>query len=115
VRDKPDSGSGSYPEESAVVSGAPLDEDDDDKRHGTTTLFAFLELAEVRIIPECMPRHRHQQWVRCFKTIDAQTPADLDLHLIDDNYATHKHPKVKSWLKGHPRFHMHFIPPPAHG
>ncbi len=82
----------------------------DYKRHGTTTLFAAIELAEGRIIAECMPRHRHQEWIKFLKKIDAETPAELDLHLIVDNYATHKHPKVKAWLKRHKRFHMHFIP-----
>lgn len=82
----------------------------DYKRNGTTTLFAAIELAEGRIIAECMPRHRHQEWIRFLKRIDAETPAELDLHLIVDNYATHKHPKVKSWLKRHPRFHIHFTP-----
>jgi transposase len=82
----------------------------DYKRNGTTTLFAAIELAEGKIIADCMPRHRHQEWIKFLKKIDAETPADLDLHLIVDNYATHKHPKVKSWLKRHPRFHIHFIP-----
>jgi transposase len=82
----------------------------DYKRNGTTTLFAAIELAEGRIIAECMPQHRHQEWIKFLKKIDAQTPPELDLHLIVDNYATHKHPKVQSWLKRHKRFHMHFIP-----
>jgi transposase len=82
----------------------------DYKRHGTTTLSAAIEPAEGRIIAECLPRHRHQEWIRFLKTIDAQTPPELDLHLIVDNYATHKHPKVKAWLARHRRFHMHFIP-----
>jgi transposase len=82
----------------------------DYKRNGTTTLFAAIDLAEGRIIAECMPRHRHQEWLKFLKKIDAETPAELDLHLIVDNYATHKHPKVQSWLKRHKRFHMHFIP-----
>lgn len=82
----------------------------DYKRHGTTTLFAAIELAQGRLITECMPRHRHQEWLKFLKKIDAQTPAQLDLHLIADNYNTHKHPKVKAWLEKHPRFHMHFIP-----
>ncbi len=82
----------------------------DYKRNGTTTLFAAIELAEGKIIAECMPRHRHQEWIKFLKTIDAQTPPDLDLHLVVDNYATHKHPKVQSWLKRHKRFHIHFIP-----
>jgi len=82
----------------------------DYKRNGTTTLFAALEVAEGRLIGTCMPRHRHQEWLQFLKLIDAQTPPDLDLHLIVDNYATHKHPKVKAWLTRHPRFHLHFIP-----
>ncbi len=82
----------------------------DYKRHGTTTLFAALEVAQGRLIGTCMPRHRHQEWLRFLKLIDAQTPPELDLHLIVDNYATHKHPKVKAWLARHPRFHLHFIP-----
>lgn len=82
----------------------------DYKRNGTTTLFAAIELAEGKIIAECMPRHRHQEWIKFLKKIDAETPGELDLHLIVDNYATHKHPKVQAWLKRHRRFHMHFIP-----
>ncbi len=82
----------------------------DYQRHGTTTLFAALDMIEGRLIGACMPRHRHQEWIKFLKQIDRETPADLDLHLIADNYATHKHPKVLSWLKRHPRFHMHFIP-----
>jgi transposase len=82
----------------------------DYKRNGTTTLFAAIELAEGKIIADCMPRHRHQEWIKFLKKIDAQTPPNLDLHLIVDNYATHKHPKVKAWLKRHKRFHLHFIP-----
>ena len=82
----------------------------DYKRNGTTTLFAALDTAEGRLIGTCMPRHRHQEWIKFLTLIDEQTPDDLDLHLIVDNYATHKHPRVKAWLKRHPRFHMHFTP-----
>jgi transposase len=82
----------------------------DYKRNGTTTLFAALEVAEGKLIGTCMPRHRHQEWIKFLKLIDQQTPAELDLHLIVDNYSTHKHPKVQRWLKRHSRFHMHFIP-----
>lgn len=82
----------------------------DYKRHGTTTLFAAIELAQGKIIAECLPQHRHQEWIRFLKKIDAETPPKLDLHLIVDNYATHKHPRVLAWLKRHPRFHQHFIP-----
>ena len=82
----------------------------DYKRNGTTTLFAAIEMAEGKLIGTCMSKHRHQEWIKFLKLIDAETPAELDLHLIVDNYATHKHPKVKAWLKRHPRFHIHFIP-----
>jgi len=82
----------------------------DYKRNGTTTLFAALNVAEGKLIGTCMDRHRHQEWIKFLKRIDEQTPGELDLHLIVDNYSTHKHPKVQSWLKRHPRFHMHFIP-----
>lgn len=82
----------------------------DYKRNGTTTLFAALEVAEGKLIGTCMPRHRHQEWLKFLKLIDAKTPADLELHLIADNYYTHKTPQVQRWLKRHPRFHMHFTP-----
>jgi transposase len=82
----------------------------DSVRHGTTTLFAALNVAEGLVISRCMKRHRHQEWIRFLQTIDAATDPDLDLHLIVDNYATHKHPKVNRWLARHPRFHLHFIP-----
>lgn len=82
----------------------------DYKRNGTTTLFAALNVAEGIVIDRCMPRHRHQEWIKFLNEIDRRTPAGLDLHLIADNYATHKHPKVQRWLKRHKRFHMHFIP-----
>ena len=82
----------------------------DYKRNGTTTLFAALEMAQGKLIGTCMPRHRHQEWLKFLKLIDEQTPAELDLHLIVDNYHTHKHEKVQRWLKRHRRFHMHFIP-----
>ena len=82
----------------------------DYKRNGTTTLFAAIDMTQGKVIASCMPRHRHQEWIKFLKQIDAETPEDLDLHLIVDNYATHKHPKVKAWLKRHRRFHVHFIP-----
>lgn len=82
----------------------------DYKRHGTTTLFAALSMLDGTIIGDCLPRHRHQEFIRFLKKIDAETPAGLDLHLIVDNYGTHKHPSVKRWLKRNPRFHLHFIP-----
>ena len=82
----------------------------DYKRNGTTTLFAALSMLDGTVIGDCMPRHRHQEFIRFLKKIDGESPTGLDLHLIVDNYGTHKHPRVKSWLQRHPRFHMHFIP-----
>ncbi|HWD67019.1 MAG TPA: IS630 family transposase [Caulobacteraceae bacterium] len=85
----------------------------DYKRHGTTTLFAALDVATGKVIGQCMKRHRHQEWLKFLRAIDRATPKRLDLHLIADNYATHKHPAVKAWLAKHPRFHMHFTPTSA--
>ena len=82
----------------------------DYKRNGTTTLFAALAVAEGKVIGTCMQKHRHQEWIKFLKLIDEQTPDELDLHLIVDNYATHKHPNVQKWLKRHRRFHIHFTP-----
>ncbi len=82
----------------------------DYKRNGTTTLFAALNVTEGKLIGVCMPRHRHQEFIKFLRLMDKETPGDLDLHLIVDNYATHKHPKVKTWLKRHKRFHLHFTP-----
>lgn len=91
-------------------SGIPARQTHDYKRNGTTTLFAALSMLDGKVIGDCMPRHRHQEFIRFLKKIDTQTPADQDLHLIVDNYATHKHPSVKAWFKRHPRFHLHFTP-----
>src|SRR5437762_3933529 len=85
----------------------------DYKRNGTTTLFAALNMLDGKVIGTCMPRHRHREFLRFLKLIDQKTSADLDLHLIVDNYATHKTPAVKRWLKTHPRFHLHFTPTSA--
>jgi transposase len=85
----------------------------DYKRNGTTTLFAALNMLDGRVIGTCMARHRHREFLRFLKLIDHHTPADLDLHLVVDNYATHKTPAVKRWLKAHPRFHLHFTPTSA--
>lgn len=82
----------------------------DYQRNGTTTLFAALSLLSGLLIGTCMPRHRHQEFLKFLRLLDQQTPPDLDLHLILDNYATHKHPNVLRWLKRHPRFHLHFTP-----
>ena len=85
----------------------------DYKRNGTTTLFAALNTLDGAVIGQCLPRHRHQEWLKFLRQIERETPPKLDLHLIVDNYATHKHPKVGAWLKRHPRFHMHFTPTSA--
>jgi len=82
----------------------------DYKRNGTTTLFAALNMLDGSVIGECMSKHRSKEFIKFLSIIDKQTPAELDLHLILDNYGTHKTPKVKNWLKKHPRFHFHFIP-----
>jgi transposase len=85
----------------------------DYKRNGTTTLFAALNMLDGRVIGACMPRHRYREFLRFLKLIDQQTPPGLDLHLVVDNYATHKTPAVKRWIKAHPRFHLHFTPTSA--
>ena len=82
----------------------------DYKRNGTSTLFAALEVFTGEVIGECKKRHRHQEFLSFLKTVEKQTPADLDLHVILDNYATHKHQKVKNWLKRNKRVTLHFIP-----
>ncbi len=90
--------------------GIPARQSHDYKRHGTTTLFAALSLLDGKVIGECLPRHRSREFIRFLKKIDSETPAGLDLHLIVDNYSTHKSPPVKRWLKRHARLHLHFIP-----
>jgi len=85
----------------------------DYKRHGTTTLFAALNALDGTVISQCQKRHRHTEWLKFLRQIDRETPKDKDLHLICDNYATHKHATVKAWLKKHPRFHVHFTPTSA--
>ena len=85
----------------------------DYKRNGTTTLLAALNTLDGSVIAECMPRHSHQEWLRFLRLIDRRTPKDKQLHLIVDNYATHKHAAVKRWLDRHPRFHIHFTPTSA--
>jgi transposase len=82
----------------------------DYKRHGTTTLFAALNMLDGKVIGECLPRHRSNEFVKFLGTLDRNTPAERDLHLIVDNYSTHKSPPVIRWLKRRPRFHLHFIP-----
>lgn len=85
----------------------------DYKRNGTTSLFAALNIADGQVIGECMKKHRHQEWIRFLNLIGRNTPADKEVHIICDNYATHKHAKVKAWQKRHRRFHFHFTPTSA--
>ena len=82
----------------------------DYKRNGTTTLFAAIDTLEGNVLSSCMPRHRHQEFIKFLNQIDRETPTELAIHLIMDNYGTHKHANVKRWLQKHPRFHFHFIP-----
>jgi transposase len=82
----------------------------DYKRNGTTTLFAALNVLSGEVIGQCMPRHRHQEFLKFLKAIDRATPKHLDIHCIADNYGTHKHPNIQAWLAAHPRFHFHFVP-----
>jgi transposase len=82
----------------------------DYKRHGTTTLFAALNVLDGTVIGECMGRHRHQEFLKFLRKLDRETPSDLTLHVILDNYATHKHDAVGRWLKRHPRFQLHYTP-----
>jgi len=85
----------------------------DYKRNGTTTLFAALNILDGQVIGQCQRRHTHAEWLKFLKQIDRETPKNKTLHLIVDNYATHKHPNVQKWLARHPRFHMHFTPTSA--
>ena len=85
----------------------------DYKRNGTTTLFAAMSTLDGSVISRCEQRHRHTEWLLFLRQIDRETPRDKSLHLVCDNYATHKHPKVKEWLAEHPRFHVHFTPTSA--
>ena len=82
----------------------------DYKRNGTTTLFAALDVLTGTVIGQCLPRHRHEEFLKFLRKIDREVPKGLQVHLICDNYATHKHPEVKAWLAKHRRFHMHFTP-----
>ena len=82
----------------------------DYKRNGTTTLFAALDVLTGKVIGQCLPRHRHTEFLKFLRTVDKQVPKGLQVHLICDNYATHKHPNVQAWLAKHPRFHLHFTP-----
>jgi len=82
----------------------------DYKRNGTTTLFAALNTLDGSVVGQCLPRHRHQEFLKFLRTLDREFPSELELHLIVDNYRTHKHANVIAWLEKHPRFHLHFTP-----
>jgi len=79
-------------------------------RHGTTTLFAALDIATGQVLASCKNRHRHQEYLQFLKQVNANVPPDMGIHLVVDNYATHKHPNVKLWLASHPRFQVHYTP-----
>lgn len=79
-------------------------------RHSTTTLYAALDIASGQVLTRCTPRHRHQEFLQFLRQIEASVPAEFDLHLVVDNYATHKHAKVRRWLAARPRFHVHYTP-----
>ena len=85
----------------------------DYERHGTTTLFAALDIVKGKVIAKCKHRHRHQEYLGFLKHVDENVPQSLDIHVVVDNYATHKHPKVKRWLAVHPRWHVHYTPTSA--
>ena len=94
----------------ALRPGLPARQTHDYERHGTTTLFAALNVLEGTIIADCQPRHRHQEFLRFLDRIDTTVVPELDVHLVLDNYGTHKHPEVKKWLAERPRYHLHFTP-----
>ncbi len=90
--------------------GSPERHTHDYVRHGTTTLFAALNILDGSVIGSCQPRHRHTEFLEFLERIDRSTPKRRQIHLVLDNYGTHKHPKVKQWFEGHPRYHVHFVP-----
>jgi len=93
-----------------MMPGMPERRAHDYARHGTTSLFAAFSVADGTVISELHRRHRHQEWLKFLRTIDKSVPAGLDVHIVCDNYATHKTPEVRAWLARHPRFHVHFTP-----
>lgn len=82
----------------------------DYQRHGTVTLFAALDVATGQVLTQCRPRHRHQEYLAFLRRVDQNVPADLDIHLVVDNYATHKHPRIRRWLASRPRWKVHYTP-----
>jgi transposase len=96
-----------------LAPGVPERRTHDYMRHGTTTLFAALDIATGEVIGELHRRHRSSEFLQFLRTIDANVPAELDVHLVMDNYGTHKTPSIKAWFTRHPRFHVHFTPTSA--
>jgi transposase len=92
------------------MPGMPERRTHDYARHGVTSLFAAFSIADGTVITELHRRHRHQEFLKFLKTIDKNVPDELDVHLVCDNYGTHKTPEVRAWLARHPRFHVHFTP-----
>ncbi len=93
--------------------GIPARQTHDYERHGTTTLFAALNILDGSVIGSCLPRHRHGEFLKFLERIERSTPRRREIHLILDNYGTHTHPKVKQWFADHPRYHLHFTPTSA--
>ena len=93
-----------------IRPGIPQRQTHDYERHGTTTLFAALNVLTGKVIGSCQPRHRHGEFIAFLERIEANTPKRRQIHLVLDNYGTHKHPKVKDWFAAHPRYHLHFTP-----
>ncbi|SLM18773.1 transposase (fragment) [uncultured spirochete] len=79
-------------------------------RHGTITLFTALNVLDREVLAACKPRHRHQEFLSFLRNVENSVPPDLDIHMVVDNYVTHRHPKVKAWIAARPRWHVHFIP-----
>jgi transposase len=96
-----------------MVKGRAQTMTHDYKRHGTTTLFAALDVLTGKVIGSCLTKHRHQEFLKFLRTVDREVPKGLEIHMILDNYATHKHPDVTAWLNKHPRFRLHFTPTPS--
>ncbi len=96
-----------------LAEGRPATHTHDYRRRGTTTLFAALNVLDGTVIGGCSARHRHEEFIRFLRRLDRATPAHLDLHLVVDNHATHKHPRVRAWLERHPRFALHLTPTSA--
>ena len=92
------------------VPGHDVTKTNDYKRHGTTNLFAAMNVHNGKIVYTFHPQHRHEEWIQFLSMIEAATPPGMEIHLIMDNYSAHKTPEVKAWLEKHPRFHVHFTP-----